>query len=119
MLQYEKSTSPVVAVFRFGDLLFHSTVRVVRKSSRNALLGLFNNIMQSVLMIAVFVGILGFVVQKALKNRPSAAMRQAHKKVAAMAAEMRASAGAPRKQNKKGKKNERNKSSVASQRLVI
>lgn len=54
MLQYEKSTSPVVAVFRFGDLLFHSTVRVVRKSSRNALLGLFNNIMQSVLMIAVF-----------------------------------------------------------------
>lgn len=54
MFQYQQGYSGFWAIVRFGDLLFHSTVRVVRKSSRNALLGLFNNVFQSVMMIGVF-----------------------------------------------------------------
>ncbi len=54
MLQYEKRHTGIWAFVRFGDLLYHSIVRVVRKSNANALMGLINNIMQSVLMIAVF-----------------------------------------------------------------
>ena len=54
MLQYEKSNSGVMSFIRFSDLLFHSTVRVVRKSHSNALVGLLMNILQSVLLIAVF-----------------------------------------------------------------
>lgn len=54
MLQYEKRHTGIWALFRFTDLLYHSTVRVVRKSSSNALVGLASNIMQSAVMIAVF-----------------------------------------------------------------
>jgi len=54
MLQYEKRNSGVWPLIRFGDLLYHSIVRVVRKSSSNALVGLASNIMQSVVMIVVF-----------------------------------------------------------------
>ncbi len=54
MLQYETRSSGIYAVLRITDLLYHSIVRVVRKSSSNALVGLINNILQSVLMIAVF-----------------------------------------------------------------
>jgi ABC-type polysaccharide/polyol phosphate export permease len=39
---------------RFSDLLFHSIVRVVRKKSSNAILGLLSNVLQSVIMVAVF-----------------------------------------------------------------
>jgi len=54
MLQYEKRKSGIWTFIRFFDLLYHSIVRVVRKSSSNALMGLFSNIMQSVVMIVVF-----------------------------------------------------------------
>jgi ABC-type polysaccharide/polyol phosphate export permease len=54
MLQYEKRNSGFWAALRFFDLLYHSIVRVVRKSSSNALMGLISSIMQSVVMIAVF-----------------------------------------------------------------
>jgi ABC-type polysaccharide/polyol phosphate export permease len=54
MLQYERQPGGFFAAIRFFDLLYHSTVRVVRKSSSNALMGLFSNIMQSVVMIVVF-----------------------------------------------------------------
>jgi ABC-type polysaccharide/polyol phosphate export permease len=54
MLQYEKRNSAIWAALRFSDLLYHSIVRVVRKSSSNAFMGLVSNIMQSVVMIGVF-----------------------------------------------------------------
>jgi ABC-type polysaccharide/polyol phosphate export permease len=54
MLQYQTGRTGIWALFRFFDLLFHSIVRFVRKSSSNALMGLISNIMQSVVMIAVF-----------------------------------------------------------------
>ncbi|MFT5160391.1 MAG: ABC-type polysaccharide/polyol phosphate export permease, partial [Paracoccaceae bacterium] len=54
MLQYEKRTSGFWAAIRFIDLLYHSIVRVVRKSSSNAIMGLLTSMMQSVVMLAVF-----------------------------------------------------------------
>jgi len=54
MLQYEKPTTGIRPLLRFGDVLYHSIVRVVRKNSSNALLGLLNNMLQSVLMVSVF-----------------------------------------------------------------
>lgn len=54
MRTYRKRKSGFVVAFRFIDLLYHSIVRVVRKTHRNALMGLISNIMQSVVMVAVF-----------------------------------------------------------------
>lgn len=54
MLQYDKPTNGLWPLIRFGDLLYHSIVRVVRKNSSNALMGLISNMMQSILMISVF-----------------------------------------------------------------
>lgn len=54
MLQYQGGHSGFWALFRFFDLLYHSIVRFVRKSSSNALMGLISNILQTVLMIVVF-----------------------------------------------------------------
>jgi len=54
MLQYEKPTTGIWPLLRFGDVLYHSIVRVVRKNSSNALMGLISNISQSVIMVMVF-----------------------------------------------------------------
>jgi ABC-type polysaccharide/polyol phosphate export permease len=54
MIAYDRPTGGIWPALRFGDLLFHSIVRVVRKKSSNAILGLLSNIMQSVIMVAVF-----------------------------------------------------------------
>ena len=54
MLQYEKPTTGIWPLLRFGDVLYHSIVRVVRQKSSNALLGLIGNMSQSVVMIGVF-----------------------------------------------------------------
>jgi len=54
MLQYETRNTGIWALFRFGELLFHTTVRVVRKSSSNALWGLLQAILQSAVFLAVF-----------------------------------------------------------------
>jgi len=53
MLQYEKPTTGIWPLLRFGEVLYHSIVRVVRKDSRNAVMGLISNMSQSVMMIAV------------------------------------------------------------------
>ncbi len=54
MLQYQTRPSGIWAFIRFSDLLYHSIVRVVRKSNSNALVGLAQNIFQSVALIGVF-----------------------------------------------------------------
>jgi len=54
MLQYENQNSGIWTFVRISGLLYHTTVRVVRKTNRNALTGLIQNILQSAVMIAVF-----------------------------------------------------------------
>jgi len=54
MLQFEKPTTGIWPLLRFGEVLFHCTVRVVRKNSKNALVGLLGAMSQSVIMIGVF-----------------------------------------------------------------
>jgi len=46
--------SPVRTAFGLAELIFHVAVRHVRKSHRNALVGLLINILQTVMMLAVF-----------------------------------------------------------------
>jgi len=58
MFQQKKSRSGIMSLIRFSDLLFHTTVRVVRKSNSNAVMGLIMNILQSALLIVVFYGML-------------------------------------------------------------
>ncbi len=54
MLQYENSHSSIWVAVRFFGLLYHTTVRKVRKTSSNPLMGLMSNIMQNVVLISVF-----------------------------------------------------------------
>ncbi|MCB1367465.1 MAG: ABC transporter permease [Rhodobacteraceae bacterium] len=54
MLHYETRSHGIWTAIRISDLIFHSIVRVVRKSSANAFVGLFNSIFQSVAFIVVF-----------------------------------------------------------------
>jgi len=54
MLHYEKPTTGIWPLLNFGDILFHSIVRIVRKNSSNALVGLLMNMFQSVMLVVVF-----------------------------------------------------------------
>ena len=54
MIRRQQNSSGLAAGIRFAELLYHSIVRVVRKSHRNALIGLMNSIMQNVILVAVF-----------------------------------------------------------------
>jgi len=69
MLQYQKQTTGIWPIIRFGDLLFHSTVRVVRKKSSNAIMGLLSNILQSIIMVGVFYLMLSFFGMRAAAIR--------------------------------------------------
>lgn len=53
---FERKTvrTPLQAALAMGDVIFHSAVRNVRKSHHNAVVGLLMNILQTVLMVAVF-----------------------------------------------------------------
>lgn len=46
--------SGIAEVFRFFDLLYHSTVREVRKAKVNPMVGLLNDILQSMIYVAFF-----------------------------------------------------------------
>ncbi len=54
MLQYENGHRGIWAIYRFADMLFHTTVRVVRKSSSSPIASLTSSIFQSVMFIMVF-----------------------------------------------------------------
>jgi len=54
MFSQQRNTSALAASFRFSELLFHTIVRVVRRTHRNAIVGLASNIMQTVVLVAVF-----------------------------------------------------------------
>lgn len=54
MLQYQRKKTGAAATFAFLALLYHSTVRVARGNSGNAVVGLVVNILQTMLMVAIF-----------------------------------------------------------------
>jgi len=54
MFQIEKRTTPARSALSVLELIYHSIVRDVRKSHRNALIGLLMNMLQAVIFVAVF-----------------------------------------------------------------
>lgn len=46
--------STLAAIFRTGEVLFHATVRQIRKGTGNAILGLLMNMMNTVILITAF-----------------------------------------------------------------
>lgn len=54
MFRVEKEKNHFRSFLGLAELIYHSTVRHVRKSSRNAITGLFSNIMQTLIFVAVF-----------------------------------------------------------------
>ena len=54
MFRVETRTSGLNAALKILELIYHSTVRAVRKGHRNALVGLLMNILQTVILVAVF-----------------------------------------------------------------
>ncbi len=69
MFRVETRQTGWLAATRTLDLIYHNTVRSVRRGHSNALIGLINNIVQSLIFIAVF-----FVLSNVLGMR-SAAIR--------------------------------------------
>jgi ABC-type polysaccharide/polyol phosphate export permease len=55
MFRVETRTSPTISAWRIAELIFHASVRHVRKSHGNAVIGLLMAISKSVLMIVMFV----------------------------------------------------------------
>lgn len=54
MFNAHQSTSFRSAFFRFLEVVYHSTVRSIRKSDGNAVLGLLKSVMQSLIMVVIF-----------------------------------------------------------------
>lgn len=54
MFQIRRSESTLSGTFRFLELVYHSTVREVRKSHRNAIAGLLLSMVQTVVFVAAF-----------------------------------------------------------------
>ena len=54
MFRAERSNSTLGSTFSLLELIYHATVRSVRKSHGNALLGLLMNMFQTVLLVLTF-----------------------------------------------------------------
>ena len=54
MFQREVPKSPLRTAFAMMELIFHATVRNVRKTHGNAVIGLLLNILQTVMLVAIF-----------------------------------------------------------------
>lgn len=54
MFRAERSKSTLGSTFSLLELIYHATVRAVRKSQGNALLGLLQNMFQTVLLVVTF-----------------------------------------------------------------
>jgi len=61
MFRTQETTSSAGLAFRTLILIYHSTVRDVRKSHGNALVGLFMNIMQTVIFVVAFFAMFSFL----------------------------------------------------------
>ncbi len=69
MLPTHRNRNLLEAAFSFWTLVYHSIVRRVRTQSGNASLGLLNELMQSLLMVAMFYVVFTFMGLKALAIR--------------------------------------------------
>lgn len=54
MFQFPTRTTPTRGAFGMIELIYHATVRDIRKSHRNAIVGLLMNMVQAVVFVAVF-----------------------------------------------------------------
>lgn len=63
----KRTTSPLIAAFEMGELLYHSTVRNLRGSRSNAVVGLVMTILQAALMVAMFAIMMDLVGLKRVK----------------------------------------------------
>lgn len=54
MFERSRNQSLFISAFNLVELIYHSAVRGVRKSHRNALVGLIINVVQSIIMVATF-----------------------------------------------------------------
>ncbi|SDW17476.1 ABC transporter permease [Roseicitreum antarcticum] len=54
MAQQKRREHPLITILTIMELIFHSSVRSIRKSHSNALIGLLMNVIQTVLLVAVF-----------------------------------------------------------------
>ena len=54
MFTPQRSTTMVGSAFATAELIYHNTVRSIRKGHENAFISLFNNIMQSLVLVGVF-----------------------------------------------------------------
>ncbi len=54
MFQVQTTTSRRSAAFSVGAVIYHATVRSVRKTHNNAIVGLFINMMQTMMLVAIF-----------------------------------------------------------------
>lgn len=54
MFQSQRSESGLARLFRMAELVYHSTVRSVRKGHRNAIAGLLMSMLQTVIFVAAF-----------------------------------------------------------------
>jgi len=54
MFQAERRTTPSRTFLGIAELIYHSVVREIRKTHRNALIGLLMNMLQAVIFVAVF-----------------------------------------------------------------
>jgi ABC-type polysaccharide/polyol phosphate export permease len=50
----QRSTTMLGSAFATAELIYHNTVRSIRKGHENAFISLFNNIMQSLVLVGVF-----------------------------------------------------------------
>ena len=54
MFKAERNTSTLGSTFSLLELIYHATVRSIRKSQGNAILGLLQNMFQTILLVATF-----------------------------------------------------------------
>lgn len=54
MFERNTRSSTIITAFNMAELIFHSTVRNVRKTHRNAIVGLLLNILQTIVFVAAF-----------------------------------------------------------------
>ena len=54
MFRTERNTSALASTFSLLELIYHATVRSIRKSQGNAILGLLQNMFQTIMLVATF-----------------------------------------------------------------
>ena len=69
MFQTRTSTSLTGAAYRFSEVVYRATVRAIRNTDGNAILGLLKSLVQSVLMVLIFYIMLSLLGGRAMAVR--------------------------------------------------